>query len=412
MLRDQRNPKLVVPVEYIGEDQSIFQDAAGLYQLEDIFLHRKTGLCLLRGHPSDWPVALRESGPDDYARLLIRTNLKGRINRIDEHSLEIIDLDTPLYIFNIFQEKSNYWHFVVDNLSRLTLLLEVVRTPITVVHFIEASGFIKQYFALLQELFDCKFLKLSKTGAEHIRIQSPVFFIEDTFQRTYDSVHYYKKTRDRLASDPQLDLLSLSPKDLVETHKTNQNSLTRSYDWMLDKSFIHSRTGKIYKSGAVWLKHSKTALNSVFKVGEHLARARGHARIDRPAVILSVRHDSTRKRILSNLGAVVEMFPQVAPVDFAQLDVEDQILSCYHCETLIGVLGAGLANAIFLRPGARVIEIFPLGYTIPPASFVQDLCESRGLLFTRIFSTALDSSGSTHLDLNKLAEALAESSPL
>jgi len=407
---------LVTKVEYLNDNQTLFSETAGLYQFQDVFLHRKTGLCLIRGHVSDWPIALRESGPDDYSRLFVRSKSIQSINTIDQSTSATLDSDLPLFIFNIFQNKSKYWHFLIDSLSRLTLLLATVKTPIQIVHFCERSGFIDQYFALLENLFKCTFLQLSRHGSEHIWIRSPVLFLEDTFQRTYDSVDYYRSLLTLLEKDPQLSALSLSPEDFRETHKSSMACKTRMFDWMLDKSFVNTKTKKIYKSGGVWFKHSRTALDSVFNIGERLAASQDGDNLARPTFILSVRDDSTKKRTLSNAEQLLKTFPQVRALDFAQLSVRDQILSCYHCQILIGVLGAGLANAIFMRPGAMVVEIFPLGYTLPPASFVEDLCTGRGLTFKRIFSSALDSpnsvsSGATHLDPDKLAAVLGAHQP-
>ena len=416
VLRDQHHPMLVTKVVYLKDPQTLFSDTVGLYQFQDVFLHRKTGLCLIRGHVSDWPIALRESGPDDYGRLFVRSKSIRSINTIDQSTSVTLDSDLPLFIFNLFQNKSNYWHFLIDSLSRLTLLLATVKTPIQIVHFCDRSGFIDQYFAVLEDLFECTFLKLSRRGSEHIWIRSPVLFLEDTFQRTYDSVDYYRSLLTLLEKDPQLSALSLNPEDFRETHKTSMACKTQLFDWMLDKSFVNTKAKTIYKSGGVWFKHSKTALDSVFSVGERLAVSQDDENSMRPRFILSVRNDSTKKRTLSNAEQLLKTFPQVRALDFAQLSVTDQILSCYHCQILIGVLGAGLANAIFMRPGTMVVEIFPLGYTLPPASFVEDLCASRGIIFKRIFSSALDlssstSSGSTHLDPNKLAVVLGAHQP-
>jgi hypothetical protein len=117
VIRDQHHPKLVAKVEYQKENRVTFSDTAGLYQFQNVFVHRKTGLCLIRGHASDWPIALRESGPDDYGRLLVRSKLIRSINTIDPNTSETLDSDIPLFIFNLFQAKSNYWHFLVDSLS-------------------------------------------------------------------------------------------------------------------------------------------------------------------------------------------------------------------------------------------------------------------------------------------------------
>ena len=416
VLRDQHHPMLVTKVEYLKDNQTLFSDTVRLYQFQDVFLHRKTGLCLIRGHVSDWPIALRESGLDDYGRLFVRSRSIRNINTIDQSTSVTLASELPLFIFNLFQNKSNYWHFLIDSLSRLTLLLATVKTPIQVVHFCDRSGFIDQYFAVLEDLFECTFLQLSRRGSEHIWIRSSVLFLEDTFQRTYDSVDYYTSLLTLLEKDPQLSALSLNPEDFRETHKTSMACKTQLFDWMLDKSFVNTKTKTIYKSGGVWFKHSKTALDSVFSVGERLAASQDDENSIRPGFILSVRNASLKKRTLSNVEQLLRIFPQVRALDFSQMSVKDQILSCYHCQILIGVLGAGLANAIFMRPGTMVVEIFPLGYTLPPASFVEDLCASRGIIFKRIFSSALDSSsstssGSTHLDPNKLAVVLGAHQP-
>ena len=81
--------------------------------------------------------------------------------------------------------------------------------------------------------------------------------------------------------------------------------------------------------------------------------------------------------------------------DRAALSLEKRVVNCFRCPILIGVIGAGMTNAVFMRPRSLLIEICHIGYALPPASFVEVLCRARKFSFERILSSPLDKDLST-----------------
>jgi hypothetical protein len=406
-IRDQGFPTVVFPVQYITGNKTKFSDRVGLYSLRDVYLHRYSGLCLVLGHPSDRSIGIRESGMDDYTELFLRSHIVKKINQVDRAACDVESFPLPAYVFNVFQKKSNYWHFLVDNLSRLIFLLFSIQTPIVVLHFCTREGFIGQYFDLLEKAFDCTFHPIQPTGSGHIHIKSSVLFLEETFRRNNCSASFYHQNLSRLSDDHQLTLLSLDRSDLYETHKTNRHGLTRRFDHMLDKSSRHRKSGATYKNTAPWHSHSETSIQSVFKFGELIVR--DHNAISNQQTHLLICRDplTSGKRFLKTQNEILAAFPSILPIDFASKSVEEQIILSYNCGILVGVIGAGLSNAIFMKPKSLVIEIAPLGYSIPATTFVEDLCANRNLIYERIYSTPIDHDLSTSLDPYKLKGVLS-----
>jgi len=397
---------LTFPVQYSIDSNIGYSDQIGIHSLRDVYLHRSSGLCLVRGHTSDWPISIRESGIDNYNELFLRSSIIKKINQIDTASCTKESFPVPAYVFNIFQQKRNYWHFVIDNLSRLIVLLSSVKCKVLILHLCHREGFIGQYFDLIERSFDCTFYPVPSAGSDHILLTSPVLFLEDTFRRNNCSVEFYRQNIAKLAKDRQLTLLALDRDDLYETHKTDRYGLTKRFDHMLDKSSRHRRSRAIYKNTAPWYGHSQTSMQSVFHFGEIIVK-RHNAVSDRKTQLLIYRDPSVSgKRNLKTQDELLAAFPSISPIDFAGISVEQQIISSYNCCVLIGVTGAGLSNAIFMRPKSLVIEIAPLGYSIPATGFVEDLCVNRNLMYERIYSTPLDQNQTTSLELSKLDRVL------
>jgi hypothetical protein len=64
----------------------------------------------------------------------------------------------------------------------------------------------------------------------------------------------------------------------------------------------------------------------------------------------------------AELHAAIEALPgvELEPIDFAAIPYEEQLLHAASSDVLLGVHGNGLSHALFLPPGAAVVEIFPL----------------------------------------------------
>lgn len=52
----------------------------------------------------------------------------------------------------------------------------------------------------------------------------------------------------------------------------------------------------------------------------------------------------------------------IQSVDFMALSFEDQVRTAYDAELMIGVHGNGLTNALWMRPGTQLVELFPADF--------------------------------------------------
>jgi len=74
--------------------------------------------------------------------------------------------------------------------------------------------------------------------------------------------------------------------------------------------------------------------------------------------------DDVEGRRISNLDALVTACSstpafECAAINFEEMRINDTLAAMLSTDVLIGVHGAGISNAAFLRPGAIVIEMFP-----------------------------------------------------
>jgi capsular polysaccharide biosynthesis protein len=63
-----------------------------------------------------------------------------------------------------------------------------------------------------------------------------------------------------------------------------------------------------------------------------------------------------------------------------RLRMADQLRLIGATDVLVGMHGAGLAHALFLRPGSALVELFP-AYHSPATRYFRRMAECRGLFY-------------------------------
>ena len=95
------------------------------------------------------------------------------------------------------------------------------------------------------------------------------------------------------------------------------------------------------------------------RLAEFVSQMRGNARGSR-RIIVSRRHTSKRRldRIWKNEAEIAEAIG-ATPVVFEGLDMKEQIRVSAETSLMIGMHGAGLVHALWMREGSTLVEIFP-----------------------------------------------------
>ena len=104
-----------------------------------------------------------------------------------------------------------------------------------------------------------------------------------------------------------------------------------------------------------------------------------------PPLTLTFIDRTTKRRLASQaarLAALRARFPQlhVQVVDFAALSLGDQLAVARRTDVMLGVHGAGLTHAMFVRAGGAVVEIMPPGLDYKGFA---NLARMRGLGYVR-----------------------------
>ena len=134
-LRDIAHPTITWNVEYVPNEQESYSDTIGIYLVNEVYLHRPTGLCFIQNDITDWPIGIKESGIEEYQELSLRYQAYFRASNIAHKSISNSRFDKPCFVFNVAQRKTNYYHFLIDSLPRLIDFLEHINEEIIVLHF-------------------------------------------------------------------------------------------------------------------------------------------------------------------------------------------------------------------------------------------------------------------------------------
>lgn len=181
---------------------------------------------------------------------------------------------------------------------------------------------------------------------------------------------------------PWFDLLPYPPEELIDATEGLQTAYRAA-----SSGFAR---GHVLKTFTDWDLYRKFSDRPLREVSQHLReRLAGQAETDsaKAPKLLFVTRDYTpdvlrdhpsrsfgsQKRNIPNLAASAHSLSShytVEAIDGARATPQEMVTACLTADAIVGQHGAGLTNALFLRPGAKVIEI---GWTPadanPPAHF-------------------------------------------
>jgi hypothetical protein len=164
-------------------------------------------------------------------------------------------------------------------------------------------------------------------------------------------------------------------------------SWPRTYEHVLviDRSWHDSPLNKLLEAGLGIARPAALAMGALARhsVGAGASRHVGlrllHATRPPPRC-LSPDAEADLMRVLSRFGTLTRC-------DFAAIPWEQQVRLVASHDVLVGVHGNGLTNALWMRPGGLVLELFPDGARHYDYQLIAELCDldyfgfERGLVF-------------------------------
>ena len=296
-----------------------------------------------------------------------------------------------------------FFIFLIDHLPRLLLLLEKINEPVVVIHQDTDVEFIEQYLALIEQYFLSELYRVEKNNFSHLKVTSELILISDVSRRLRYSAKQFEAVLQRAKTDPQLKNLGL---------KFEQLTPKKFEDHQLVHHWIYSDSNQILKQSSSMFEHSKTAIDSLYRFGQLASSENRNGVTEYHDIILVTRDKSKlRQRFLENEQELVSTIGHITSIDFARLSVVEQITVANKCRVMVGVTGAGMANAVYMESGGLVIDIAPLGRYLPAVDMLEELCRARALLYVRVFSSPLDEQGATTVDTGLVERILKENRP-
>jgi capsular polysaccharide biosynthesis protein len=170
----------------------------------------------------------------------------------------------------------------------------------------------------------------------------------------------------------QSDLISAFENERIKIHQLNDEiyHLKTAYYFDVMDHFLH-RSNDI-------LADVRTAATRRFPTTTQFGQSNSR---------LAIIRRNNKKRICENEAALLDGlkdrgFTVVAPEDFS---IEEQIKIFSSAQVVVGVSGAALANVIFCKPGAHLIEIQP---DLAQNVWIRNLCLNVGARWNPFFAIA------------------------
>ena len=372
----------------------------GFFEVKNLFLHTGSGLAFIAPFFRAQPLGIMESGLEDYQLLAEQSKTYRAFAGFDAASTPEIEFDRPAFLFNIFKNKSNYYHFFIDNALRLITFLEYNKRPVTILTAPHNNKYMKEFFALVEQIYPCK-IEARPNKSEHYRIRSPLIFMEPVLRNIGNFSANEEWVLNRIRKDPPVNLGGEDP-SLFQPFR--EHYLTPK-SWELEST----RTVR-FKNNTLLFLPSQTSIDCFDSFISQLETMGFLQQKTDKVVYITRASDSQRGRTISNEKSLLDAIPEAKPVNFGDLSLTEQISTARNADVLIGAIGAGLTNALFMRKNATVIEIVPATYSIPASNHIENICALRHLKHHRIYSSPLDKNRCTKVSPMSVAAVIRLSS--
>jgi hypothetical protein len=370
-------------------------EEVGIHVIDGALLHAPSQM-LARSRGDGTPEYLiRESNYEDIEHQVKFSRLFRNVlpDRADGANVEKVSNDRPVFVFGITRNKSNYYHVMIDDFPRLLLLIENFGTEFDILCKTDLPSFTARILQNISQTYGISLIPMP--DAELVSIEAPVLVIEDVSKRGF---HLTESCRSYL-KDRASKFARYWPAPPTWSDGIYRRGLVPQ-SWKADNS-----NGKSFiKNNNVSILPSVDAIRSLQKVKEMVGTNETGAG---EAITIVGRGPSARPvRKILNESDLVQAIPGARVVDFGAHGLDEQIAIADQSKAMIGVSGAGLTNAVFMRPGSKVIEICPTSISFPPPDHFEHICTARGIIHTMLCEPPVDNADNINPDPSMIRDRL------
>ena len=270
----------------------------------------------------------------------------------------------PLFVFSVTRKKINYYHVMVEDISRVLLLINNYGPEFDIMYDASVANFAKRALEIIAKNYGMKLFEFP--DEEFLFFDSPILIIEDTCKRKFN----YTEFGEQFAKDQVANYISAwSQKPEWSSAVFDRGLIPKG--WI----FPASKKRRFFKTNLVTTLPSNQALNS-FDILKKAALAED-TKAENSITLITRNIKARPGRRIINEDQLVKAIKNLQLIDSAVLSLEETVATAHNSDVLIGVHGAGLTNAIFMRPGTMLIELFPTSIAFPPPDHFYHICVAR-----------------------------------
>ena len=359
-----------------------FSEFIKIYKIKDAIINSKLS-CVIKNNVSinsyKEPIIAETIKNSFYFLLLNKFNPK-QLNKIkiDRN----IKIKNDAYFFDILNDKSNYYHFLIDNYINLIFLLEYYKSNYTIFYNGRISKYINNYMSLLKKVYKKKIIALNNT--KFTRFQNNLIVTEPIrYQKVGGFQNLKQKNNTEKKFDPAYQIYNYPLKYKNKKGQTIYNQ------------FISNVTPKSsFDAVDKFLK--KLISNKIIK-----KRKKENIYIARKSAL------GFKNRIIENENQFFNFLKKkkFKIIYFDNKSAKEQIEIIINSKIVIGIVGANLANIVFKQKNDKVIELFP-HQVVRDGIFYNYVSEQRNLNYHRLNCNQNDNGEIiiNYENLNKLIE--------
>ena len=284
-----------------------------------------------------------------------------KILKLDEDLL--INKKKDIIYLNIKENKSNYYHFIYDNLLGFIFILENYKGSYELLFNKGIAKFINEYMNLLSQVYNKKILSFK--NKEKIRIKNNIIFTQCLEYHKISTFDENKPRKNKIKNflNPKYNIYNIPTK--YSSKKNNETININPLNYIVAKEFFFTLEKFIkilLKLGIIKKKIKKNYYCKRLQNPKNQYKNR------------EIYDENKFEKYLLSKGFEI--------VVFDNLPINKQIEIAYNSKTLIGLNGANLTNSIFKKNG-NIIEIFS-GNEDLDSKFYKNLAEQKKLNYYRL----------------------------
>jgi len=398
-VRELEFPFLQFEIDYTNTYLKLaHKELGGLYEFSNLILHTATGTLLYRSRDNTRLTVIREGNVEDIEDRLTYDPAYLNLARCMPSNSTTRSFGKPVFVFDVLKRKSNYYHFITDNVLRLLCALEHFKQPLVLLHPPGIPDFGYRLLQLVAEVYDCDLVEYPID--EQVRIASSVIIIDAPLKRFYwDFPSYVRSTHQRIL-DEGVDGFSKTELEGAQPGPSKYN---------LSKWWYVRRGDKVERllNDSIMVLPSRTGGSAMTEFVKKLSHLWDFPWGGSDIVFIDRQDTARSSKEIENIDVLLKRRPDVRGVVFGQLDMSDQVKIAMRASILIGSNGAGLTNSLFMKPGSSVVNIHPRNFFVPSSNMFGVQCGIRDVNYHTFESAPThNKERSTIIDVDALCELI------